>query len=344
MEYPEARNTESVFDAVFKAPDTIEAAIKFHGLVLDIIEDTAKAGVVFTYKNARIIIGLEGASVVRTLGEICTVSSGNSPMFTEEEALNIIALDVSQKAFIRIRSLGEHNHYKRVAEIRADLDKYLQDHYLEPLQNGKRTISDIFYFQKPFSPFPQIGGGSGGFPGDEEYPAIEPVALGETPDDLLLRGMDSEYVVRVQDATREVIQVLFNKFQDSFQYLIALIESSLLVRESQTRKPKSKRTATVHQDMSALFMDSLCALHLYNHARYVSVFGRGYNPFTRLGCGGRSNKDRTQRNRNKKALLAEFLCLLEAALAKRLTASETKSIIGAIRSWLEEIKIKVEIL
>jgi len=304
-------------------------AFKLRGLVADLLEASSPKGFLKTYAKARfnVPVGKEKMEK-RTLKEICSVSENGSARYIEEEALIIIAVDVSQKVFDYIRKRYEdHPH----ADAPFDLNKYIVKKCLEPIRLGRKAVSDIFYSYKW-----GFGGGSAA-DGDDEDRVIEPTAIGETPEEQLAAKLAREHLSAILNAVVCAMRKLRNLCEKSFNYLLALTEATLILRAVQAGRAFSDKTETVHQDMSPLFVAGFLELGAYNHAQYKKVFNKTYDPFIPVDCAGTTKAVRTRRSRARARLLKLFRPLLAAALQAACPARDVEVVLNSVCGWLKEI-------
>ena len=336
MEISDQINWGEALDSIFLTPDETRSHTLFNLLVTDIIKRNARSGIISTFRKGKVLDrNSKGVPVELSLDEYHSKYGG-----TDHDALKMIATDVSQKAHFAISNLYKNNHRKRVEKIKIDLSAYLLEHYLEPLKNGKRTISDIFYWRNTSLRQNKLSQDAGSMNFNDDYPLQIAAAAGENPEDLLSLASARRILSQITSALQEALSELFRNFRDSFNYLIALIESSLLVRETQANKPKSKRTSTVQKDLSAIFFNALHKLNEYSNDRYSLVYSGGYDPFEQLGCGGVSPDSRMERFKNKAKLLKIFRPLLKRCLKPCFKKKDVVTITEALCTWVENVKYK----
>ncbi|OGR50879.1 MAG: hypothetical protein A2049_01780 [Elusimicrobia bacterium GWA2_62_23] len=313
-----------------KAAKLESLAVKLHGLVADLLDAPSPKGFLKTYAKARFLVGTgKGNTATRTLKEICSVSENGSASYTEEDALNIIAFDVSQKVFDYVRKRYEdHPH----ADAPFGLNEYIVKKCLDPIRLGRRAVSDMFYSYK--------WGVGGGTPtsGDDEELIIEPPAVGETPEEQLAAKSAREHLSAIAKAIVCAMRQLRSLCEKSFNYLLALTEATLILRAMQAGRAFSDKTETIHQDMSPLFVAGFLELGAYNHEQYKKVFDKHYDPFIQVDCAGTTKTVRTRRSRARDRLLALFRPLLAAALRADCAAQDVKIVLKSVCKWLKKIK------
>jgi len=336
MEISDQVNWGETLDSIFRTPEDIRSHNLFRGLVEHFVERTAQSGIISTFSRAKVLDrDSKGIDTERPLDEWCSKVGG-----TDHDALKLIATDVSQKAFFAINNLYKNNHYKRVEKIKEDPEAYLLEHYLEPLKKGKRTILEIFYWRNTSLRKNTSPKNAGIENYNEGYALKMAAAAGETPEELLSLAWTRRILSQVTLALQETLSGLFTNFRDSFDYLVALIESALLVRESQADKPRSKKTSTVLADMSAIFLNALCELNEYSHERYRLVFSGVYDPFAQVSCGGATLTARVARVKKRARLLQVFRPLLRKSLKKWFQKKDVGNITRTIYKWVENVKYK----
>ena len=303
-------------------------AVKLHGFVADLLDASAPQGRFQAYAKALFVVGNgEGCTEKRTLKEICSVSESGSAMYSEEEALNIIAFNVSQNVFNDVRKRYEDHPHARAP---LDLPKYIIKKYLEPIRRGRKAVSDILYSYK----WGCRGGTAAGE--DNEERRDEP-AIGETPEEQLAAKKAREYLSAITQALVCAMRELRSGCEESFKYLLALTEVTLILRSVQTGRASSDITETVHQDMSPLFVDVFRELGVYNHAQYRKVFDKKYDPFVQVECAGVAKAVRTKRSRARDKLLELFIPLLAFALTPVCPEQDAQDMLRAIYGWIKDI-------
>lgn len=316
-------------DSAEKEKSLKELFVKLYGLVEDLLDASAPQGLSRTYAHALFIVGAgTGRTKKRTLKEICSVSENSSAMYAEEEALKILAFDVSQKVFDDIRKRYEdHPH----ADAPFDINKHIVKKHLEPIRLGRKAVSDIFYSYK------WGRGGGKSADGDDENRQAEPAATGETPEEQLVANKAREYLFAITKALVCAMRELRSCCEESFNYLLALIEATLILRAVQTGRSASDITETVHQDMSPLFVDAFREMGVYNHTQYRKVFNEKHDPFIRVKCVGTTVDVRAKRSRARDKLLELFIPLLAFALTPVCPEQDVQDMLRAIYGWLKDI-------
>ena len=315
--------------SVEKEESLKELFVKLYGLVEDLLDASAPQGLSQAYSKAIFVVGdSKGHTKRRTLKEICSVSENGSAIYSEEEAFKILAFDVSQKAFNFVRERYESHPHARAP---FDLRKHIVERYLRPIRLGKKTVSDIFYSYKWSS-------GSGKLvDGDDAELRDEPPAAGETPEEQLAAKRAREDLSAIMQALACAMRELRSCCEESFNYLLALIEATLILRAVQTGRAASDKTETVHQDMSPLFVEAFRELGVYNHAQYGKVFDKKYDPFVQVECAGATSAVKTKRSRARDKLLELFIPLLAFALTPVCSEHDVQDILRAIYGWLKDI-------
>lgn len=306
-----------------------DLAVKLHGLVSAMVDISAPAGVIRTYEKAKFKIGdSKGRSVTITLKEMCSsIGSGFSP-YSEEDAIKMIAFDVSQKVFEYLRRHYEGHPHKRAA---FSLYKYILVEHLERLQKGNAAISDIFYFQKRVGPA-NIN------EDDEDEREYAIPSFGDSPGELLERGEKRRLLASLSKALSSAMGQLRKVCVESFNFLVALVESALIARADQSGRFASRVTETVLQDISPLFVESLLMAGGFTQEQYQKVFDSNYDPFSGLHCGGSSGAARVWRVRARKKMLVLFEPLLATALGAVLLTKVADSVLAAVCTWLKGIR------
>ena len=297
---------------------------KFSGLVIYMVEEAARDGIFEVFKNAKVLIGnSEGCSQEVVFSALSRNNSGSSVpsarRLDDEEAVQLVASDVTSRAVQDIQHLKAQNEREKLKRIEADLPTYLQTKYFQKIMDGKLPVANIRYT------YPHISnsyeeerkndedGDGGCLSYTKLMAALSLFGRKEAPSDIIFSEKINDFLDRIVKAVSIAIKKLRENSVDSFNYLVALIEGALLAKDRQREKAPSKKTAEVQRDMCAILINPLLEAGLYDAERYKLVFSEGYDPYKSVGCSG-AGATIKKRSIYKKSLLEVFRPLLKAEL------------------------------
>lgn len=335
MEFKDQLDLTGVFSAII-AGDSGD--VRF-GLALDkintvsvaLLESVVEQNVFQALKTVKVLVGNDSGksqevflfdSLLR--GEIESIPDGWQ--LTEEEAINLVASDMASRAIQDIQHLGSQKQREKLAAIEMDFAGYLSEKYLDEILSGKLVVAGVKAIDaraESYSETPWDNADDGELINPFSKMGMALIFLGdkESPARILFLKKIKTCLDQIMRAVSAATKKLKERCSESFNYLVALIEESLLARVRQYDKAPSKKTMQVQRDMSSIFVNPLIAQG-FDHDWYGHIFNEDYDSFARLGCAGDTGAQRTKRSKHKRRLLEVFAPLLTEELRAAFCGNE----------------------